>query len=69
MKCMNCGADIPEGMLICPDCGTEVQIVPDYNLFEEDVLTHILENNSQSDQNKTTQRQNSLMGPITSLFG
>lgn len=35
MKCMNCGADIPEGMLICPDCGTEVQIVPDYNPLDD----------------------------------
>lgn len=48
-----------KGSIYCPVCGYERQIVPDYNLFEEDVLTHILENNSQSDQNKTTQRQNS----------
>lgn len=38
MKCANCGADIPSGMLICPDCGTEVQMVPDYNPLD-DVLT------------------------------
>ena len=38
MKCTNCGADIPAGMLICPDCGTEVQMVPDYNPLD-DVLT------------------------------
>ncbi len=35
MRCMNCGADIPEGMLICPDCGMEVQIVPDYNPLDD----------------------------------
>lgn len=35
MRCTNCGADIPEGMLICPDCRTEVQIVPDYNPLED----------------------------------
>lgn len=35
MKCTNCGADIPEGMLICPDCRAEVQIVPDYNPLED----------------------------------
>lgn len=35
MKCMNCGADIPEGMLICPDCFTEVQMVPDYNPLDD----------------------------------
>ena len=38
MKCANCGADIPAGMLICPDCGTEVQMVQDYNPLD-DVLT------------------------------
>ena len=38
MRCTNCGADIPAGMLICPDCGTEVQMVPDYNPLD-DVLT------------------------------
>ena len=35
MKCRNCGADIPDGMLICPDCATEVQIVPDYNPLDD----------------------------------
>lgn len=35
MKCANCGADIPNGCLICPDCGTEVQMVPDYNPLED----------------------------------
>ena len=38
MKCKNCGADIPGDMMICPDCATEVQIVPDYNPLD-DVLT------------------------------
>lgn len=35
MRCANCGADIPEGMLICPDCRSEVQMVPDYNPLED----------------------------------
>lgn len=35
MKCTNCGAEIPEGTLICPDCRTEVQMVPDYNPLED----------------------------------
>lgn len=35
MRCANCGADIPKGMLICPDCRTEVQMVPDYNPLED----------------------------------
>ncbi|MCI8835246.1 MAG: tetratricopeptide repeat protein [Ruminococcus sp.] len=35
MRCQNCGAHIPEGMMICPDCRVEVQMVPDYNPLED----------------------------------
>lgn len=38
MRCTHCGANIPEDQMICPECGAEVQIVPDYNPLE-DVLT------------------------------
>jgi len=38
MKCPNCGSYIPNGMMICPDCREEIQMVPDYNPLE-DVLT------------------------------
>lgn len=38
MKCPNCGSYIPSGMMICPDCREEIQMVPDYNPLE-DVLT------------------------------
>ena len=29
-KCSQCGAPLPEGELFCPECGQEVQLVPDY---------------------------------------
>ena len=29
MKCVHCGANIPDDQMICPVCGAEVQIVPD----------------------------------------
>lgn len=35
MKCTYCGAEIPEGMLYCGKCGTEVQMVPDYNPLDD----------------------------------
>lgn len=35
MKCLHCGANIPDGHVICPECGAEVQIVPDYNPLED----------------------------------
>lgn len=38
MRCTHCGAMIPDGQVICPGCGAEVQIVPDYNPLD-DVLT------------------------------
>ena len=38
MKCMSCGAEFANDSLVCPVCGQEVQIVPDYNPLD-DVLT------------------------------
>ena len=38
MICRHCGAAIPDDQLVCPRCGAEVQIVPDYNPLD-DVLT------------------------------
>ena len=38
MKCRNCGAELSDNHLVCPVCGCEVQIVPDYNPLD-DVLT------------------------------
>ncbi len=35
MRCRNCGAEIPEGQLICPVCHAKVQMVPDYNPLED----------------------------------
>lgn len=35
MRCTHCGAIIPDDMLYCPECGMEVQIVPDYNPLED----------------------------------
>lgn len=35
MKCVHCGAMIPDDQLVCPHCGTEVQIVPDYNPLDD----------------------------------
>ena len=35
MRCRHCRAELAEGELICPVCGTEVQIVPDYNPLDD----------------------------------
>lgn len=36
MKCQKCGADIPEGKIYCSQCGSAIQMVPDY-VPEEDI--------------------------------
>ena len=38
MKCPKCGLDIPEGHMYCDNCGTEINIVPD---FEPEVENEI----------------------------
>ena len=35
MRCTHCGAIIRDGQVVCPKCGAEVQIVPDYNPLED----------------------------------
>lgn len=35
MKCAYCGAELMEGSLYCNNCGKAVQIVPDYNEFDD----------------------------------
>ena len=35
MRCTHCGAMIPDDILYCPECGMEVQIVPDYNPLDD----------------------------------
>ena len=35
MRCTHCGANIPDDQLICPVCGAEVQMVPDYNPLDD----------------------------------
>ena len=35
MICRHCGAAIPDDQMVCPRCGAEVQIVPDYNPLDD----------------------------------
>lgn len=42
MKCPNCGAEIPEGHLLCDACGQEIQIVPNFEPEVEESITETL---------------------------
>lgn len=35
MICTRCGAEFPDDQMVCPVCGAEVQIVPDYNPLDD----------------------------------
>ena len=43
MKCSKCGAEIDAGSVFCKKCGEPVQMVPDYNILEDDFLVSLLE--------------------------
>ena len=49
MLCSNCGREIPNGQLICPHCGAEVRLVPDYSTVG-DLLNR--NENSRKDQDE-----------------
>lgn len=42
MKCPNCGEEMKEGQLICESCGSEIQIVPDFEPEIENSITETL---------------------------
>lgn len=43
MKCANCGKELKVGCIYCESCGKAVQLVPDYNVLEEDLLYRYIE--------------------------
>lgn len=55
MKCVHCGEDLKEGSLFCSRCGKEVQIVPDYNEYDEDYLKDVLAEANRPKSKKETQ--------------
>lgn len=52
MKCIYCGAELKEGCIYCSKCGKEVQLVPDYNIIEDDYLKALLEEENRRSQEK-----------------
>ena len=44
MECKNCGFPLDDGVLVCPRCGTEVQLVSDYQVFGDFLDQHLGKN-------------------------
>lgn len=42
MKCVYCGEELKGGCLFCSTCGKDVQIVPDYNEFDDEYLNELV---------------------------
>lgn len=57
MKCINCGSEIKAEHKICPYCGKNIQIVPDYSVYDEDDINIILESANDADKNKEIERK------------
>ncbi|SES71709.1 zinc-ribbon domain-containing protein [Pseudobutyrivibrio sp. C4] len=52
MKCKKCGAEIENGLMYCPSCGESIQLVPDYNVLEEELLSKVVEDKNKSKDDK-----------------
>ena len=43
MKCIYCGAEIKDNEVTCPICNRDVQLVPDYNIMDDEYLKQLME--------------------------
>ena len=50
MICSKCKNEIENGLIYCPHCGESIQLVPNYDILEEELLTSIVE-----DKDKTVE--------------
>lgn len=53
MRCANCGNELKAGSLYCDVCGHPVQIVPDYNEFD-DYLDNLVGNDERRTDGQKT---------------
>ena len=57
MKCINCGAEIKSEYKMCPYCGTNIQIVPDYSVFDEEDIKIIVESATEPEKKSNIQKE------------
>lgn len=59
MKCPFCNTDIEEGSLYCNHCGSPMQVVPDFNVLEDDVLPSMLDSSKKKKVSSVQKQDNS----------
>lgn len=52
MKCKKCGEEIESKLLYCPHCGEPIQLVPDYDVLEEELLSRVVEDKNKAKEDK-----------------
>ncbi len=52
MICKKCGAEIESGFLYCPKCGESIQLVPNYDVLEEELLSRVVEDKDKAKDNR-----------------
>lgn len=57
MVCSNCKSEIEVGSVYCKNCGKAAQLVPDYNVLEDDYLASLLDSDSSNKKKDTVNRQ------------
>ncbi|MBR1572609.1 MAG: chitobiase/beta-hexosaminidase C-terminal domain-containing protein [Lachnospiraceae bacterium] len=48
MICQKCKSEIESGSIFCPKCGEAIQIVPDYNILDDDFLYSMVDKKEES---------------------
>lgn len=54
MKCKNCGEEIESKLLYCPKCGESIQLVPEYDVLEEELLSRVVEDKKKAKEKFAT---------------
>ncbi len=50
MKCVKCGAELRLDSIYCASCGEPAQIVPDYNLLDDEFLATLMDEKSKEEE-------------------
>ena len=68
MKCPFCDREIEEGSLYCNHCGNAIQVVPDYNVLEDDVLPAMVNNVNRNEEEAKTKNSLKQMRKKSRLY-